>query len=50
MPMPSKWSRSLMFPHQNSVCTYLPHTCYIPAHLTLLDFINRIIFCEKYES
>ena len=42
---------SLSFPHQNPVNTFpLPHTCYMPAHLILLDMITRIIFGEWYGS
>jgi len=37
-----------MFHHQNPVCTSrLPRTCYLPAHLILLDLITRIIFVEE---
>jgi len=51
MPMFSMWSHSLRFPHQNFVCTSpLPHTHYIAAHLTVLDFIIRIIYGEKNGS
>jgi hypothetical protein len=30
--------------------TPLSHTCYMPAHLMLLDLIIRIIFDEEYRS
>ena len=47
----SKWSVSFRFPHQNPLYTStLPHALYMPAHLILLDLINRIILGEKYRS
>jgi len=50
-PVCSKWSLSFMFPNQNPVCTsFLPHTCYMLAHLILLDLITRIILGEEYRS
>jgi hypothetical protein len=42
-----KWSISLRFPNPNLVCTSpFPHTCHLPAHVILLDFITRIIRVE----
>jgi hypothetical protein len=42
---------SHMFLHQNPVYTSaLPHTCYMPAYLILLDSITRIIFGEDHKS
>ena len=44
MPMSSKWSPSLRFPHQNPVCTSPLHSTINdtqPAQLTLLDLITR---------
>jgi hypothetical protein len=41
---PSKWTLSLMFPHQNPVYTStLPHTCYIPC----LPHSSRIVHLNK---
>jgi hypothetical protein len=42
---------SLRSPHQNPVHVFpLPHTCYMPHHLILLDLFIRIIFGEQYIS
>ena len=47
----SKWSLSLMFPHQNPLCTSpFPIRATCPAYLSLLDLITRIIFGEQYRS
>jgi hypothetical protein len=41
------WSFSFRFLHQNPLHTsHLPHTCYMPRHLILLDFITRRILGE----
>ena len=49
MPMSSKWSLSLRFPHQNTLLLYpIRTTC--SAHLILSDLITRIIFGEQYRS
>jgi hypothetical protein len=46
-PGSSKWSLSLRFLHQNSVCTSpLPTHATCPALLSLLDLTTRIIFGE----
>jgi len=46
---PSKWSLSLRFPHQNLAYTStLPHMCYCPVHLILLDLITWTILGEEY--
>ena len=50
-PGSSKRSLSFRFPHQKPVCAFpLPRSATCPAHLILLDFITRIIFCEQYRS
>jgi len=50
-PGSPKWSLSLRFPHQNPVYTSpLPHMCYMPTHLLLIDFITRTILVEQYWS
>jgi len=49
MPGSSKWSLSIMFPHQNPVyASPLVHTC--PAQLILHDLITRTILGEVYRS
>ena len=41
-PGPSRCSFSLRFPHQNPLYTStLPHSCYTPVHLILIDLITR---------
>jgi hypothetical protein len=48
-PGSPKRSISLRFPHQNPVHTYpFPHTCYMPTHLILLNFITRTILGKEY--
>ena len=38
IPWSSKWSVSFSFPNQNATCaSLLPHACYMPSHLILLD-------------
>ena len=50
-PGSPKWSLSFRLPHQNPVhASSLPHTCYMPSHLILLDFITRTILGEEYGS
>ena len=50
-PGSPKWSLSLRFPHQNPVyASPFLHTCYMPAHLILLDFITPKILGEQYRS
>ena len=51
MPVSSKWSRSLRFPHQNPVyASPLPKCATCPAHLILFDLITRIILGEEHGS
>ena len=46
-----KWSPLLRFAHQNRVSTFPPfHSATCPAHLSLLDFITRIISDEEYRA
>jgi hypothetical protein len=50
LPRTSMRSLSLSFSHQNSVCTFpLPHTCHVPVHHILLDWITRAILREGYK-
>jgi len=52
VPGSYKWSPSLRFPHQNTVCTIpLPsYKLHAPTHLILLDLITQIIFGEEFRS
>ena len=51
MPESCTLSLTLRFLYQNPVYTSpLPTTCYMPAHLILLDLITRIKFGEQYRS
>ena len=45
-----QWSLSIRFPHQNLVQTSPSIRVTCPAHLILLDFINRTILGEQYRS
>ena len=49
MPMSSRWSLSLKFPHQNPVWTpLLTHTrATYPAHLNILDLNTNILWRRK---
>ena len=50
-PSSSKWFPSLLFPHQNPVCTSpVPYMFYMspPAHLIFLNFITQRIFGAEY--
>jgi hypothetical protein len=51
-PIYSKWSLSVMFRHQNSICTspVLPIRATRSAHVILLYSITRIVFVEGYRS
>ena len=50
-PGSSKWSLSLGFPKQNSVCrSPFLYSVTCTANLILLDLITRIIFDEAYRS
>ena len=47
-PRSSKWFLFLAFHHQNTVCSsLLLPTCYITAHLIILDLITRMEFGEE---
>jgi len=52
MPTHPKRSLSLEFPHQNSRThiSCLPYVQHAPAHLIILDLINRKIFGEEYRT
>jgi hypothetical protein len=43
-PGSTKWSLSPRFPHQDTICTYLPHTRYVllPSHSSWFDHQNHI--------
>jgi len=46
----SKWFPSFRVYNQYLSCiSVLPHECYMPTHLIISDFINLIIFGEKYK-
>jgi len=50
-PRSSKWSLSLMFPHQNPAYTFaFPIRATCTAYLILIDFITRTIMGEEYRS
>ena len=49
-PRSSKWSLSLILPHQAPICTSpLPRTCYMFRPYSS-RFDPRIIFAEEYRS
>ena len=46
-----KWTPSLGFFQQNSVCTFpLPIRATCPEHLSTLDFFSHVIFGEEYRA
>ena len=50
-PRSSKWSVSLSYPNQNTVCTYpLPRMGFIPRQFICFNFITRVLFGDECQS